>query len=343
MRTAARAARRLLATAGSTGMFWPLLRSRASIFMLHRFRAPEIGVEGHDPRMLRTALEALRRERFEILPLKTLFEDLAAGRTRTRPAIAFTIDDGYLDHATVAAPVFAEFDCPVTTFVTTGFLDSKLWFWWDRIEFVFENTRLVSIAVRVGGRTVQYAWRNAPERRAALRDFISFCKELKEEEKGEAVNSLAHSAEVDIPAKAPVCYAPMTWADLRRCESMTMTFGSHTVTHPILSRTSDTQSRFEIAESWNRLRAEAADPVPVWCYPNGQSQDFGDREIRSLVELGFIGAVTGLTGYADARAFRAGSIERFRVPRFAYPDSPDEVLLVAGGVERIKQIVRREL
>lgn len=342
MRTPARAARRLLASAGRTGMFWPLLRSRASIFMLHRFRAPEIGVEGHDPKILRAALEALRRERFEIVPLKTLFEDLAAGRNHARPAVAFTIDDGYLDHATVAAPVFAEFDCPVTTFVTTGFIDSKLWFWWDRIEYVFANTRRVSAEVSIGGRNLQYAWRNAPERRAALSDFISECKALTEDQKGGAVDALAHSAEVDIPANPPLCYAPMTWADLRRCESMTMTFGAHTVTHPILSRTSDAQSRREIAESWNRLRAEAARPVPVWCYPNGQSGDFGDREIRSLTELGFIGAVTGVTGYADARRVRSGGSERFRVPRFAYPDSPEEVLLVAGGVERVKQIVRRE-
>ena len=52
-------------------------------------------------------------------------------------AVAFTIDDGYVEQATVAAPVFAEFDCPVTTFVTSGFLDRALWFWWDQIEYVF--------------------------------------------------------------------------------------------------------------------------------------------------------------------------------------------------------------
>lgn len=33
--------------------------------------------------------------------------------------------------------MFAEFDCPFTTFLTTGFLDRTLWFWWDRIEYVF--------------------------------------------------------------------------------------------------------------------------------------------------------------------------------------------------------------
>jgi len=342
MRIEARAVRHLLFAAGNTRVFWPLLRSRATILMLHRFHAPELGVDGHDPRTLRRILAALRRERFEVLPLETLFEDLTAGRRHSRPAVAFTIDDGYLDHATVAAPIFAEFDCPVTTFVTTGFLDAKLWFWWDRIEYVFENTRLDSLSVDVGSRPVRYAWRNAPDRRIAQQLFTTLCKELRDTEKNEAIEHLAHAARVEIPALPPLRYAPMTWADLRRCEQMTMSFGAHTVTHPVLSRTSDTQSRFELAESWSRLRAEATSPVPVWCYPNGQAGDFGEREMLILRELGFIGAVTGMTGYADAAAIRADEIGRFRVRRFPYPDSLEELLLVAGGAERLKQIVRRE-
>jgi hypothetical protein len=121
-----------------------------------------------------------------------------------------------------------------------------------------------------------------------------------------------------------------------------MTFGPHTVTHPVLSRTPDSQSRFEITESWNRLRAEATRPDPVWCYPNGRNEDFGEREVRILRELGFLGAVTGISGYADATAFQSGSVERFRVRRFAFPGSVEEILLLAGGAERLKQIVRRE-
>lgn len=335
------ALRRLLFTASTTKMFWPLLRSRATIFMLHRFRAPELGVDGLDPEAVREALESLRRERFELLPLKELFEDLAAGRVHARPAVAFTIDDGYLDHAAVAAPIFAEFDCPVTTFVTTGFLDAKLWLWWDRIEFVFENTKLESLSVVLGTSLQHYFWWNLSERRSAMEDFTTRCKALSDDEKNAAIEFLAAAAEVEIPSRPPLRYAPMTWADLRRSEGLTMTFGPHTVTHPVLSRTSDSRSRFEITESWNRLRAEATRPDPVWCYPNGRNEDFGDREMQVLGELGFIGAVTGISGYAEATAIQS-KLDRFRVRRFAYPGSVDEILLLAGGAERLKQIVRRE-
>lgn len=341
MPIAGRALRRLLFSASSTKMFWPLLRSRATIFMLHRFDAPELGVHGLDPQSVRQALEALRRERFELLPLKQLFDDLAAGHVHARPAVAFTIDDGYLDHSDVAAPIFAQFDCPVTTFVATGFLDAKLWLWWDRIEFVFENTNLESLSCVMGNTVRHYAWQNTSQRRWATDDFTNRCKALSDDEKNAAIEFLAGVAQVAIPAKPPLRYAPMTWNDLRRCERSTMTFGPHTVTHPVLSRTSDFQSRFEITESWSRLRAEAARPDPVWCYPNGRNEDFGEREVRILEELGFSGAVTGNSGYADATTFQNSS-NRFRVRRFAFPGSVEEILLLAGGAERLKQIVRRE-
>lgn len=310
--------------------------------MLHRFRAPEIGVAGLDTATLRRSLAALRRERFEILPLTTLLDDLASGRTHRAPAVAFTIDDGYLDHAIVAAPVFAEFDCPVTTFVTTGFLDGQLWFWWDRIEYVFDNTPLDSISVQLDGQPVRYAWRDSSERSQAQQHFTLSCKAVSDSEKCDAIIRLGRAAGVEIPAAPPLRYAPMSWTDVRRCEKLTMTFGAHTVTHPILSRTSDAQSRFELAESWNRLRAEATNPVPVGCYPNGQRGDFGVREMQVLGELGFIGAVTGMIGYADGPTIGSSRLDPFATRRFAYPDSIDELLLVVGGAERLKQIIRRE-
>lgn len=342
MRAASRAARRALFAASGSRMFWPLVRSRATIYMLHRFRDPEIGVDGLDCEALRRSLAALRKQRLEILPLATLLQDLIEGREHLTPAVAFTIDDGYIDHAKVAAPIFAEFDCPVTTFVTTGFLDGQLWLWWDRIRYIFENTQRSSVTVSLSGVRFTYSLRDAFEKSRAEEDFVSRCKEVPDVDKNQAVTQLAQSAEVDIPAKPPLRFAPMTWDDLRRCEKMTMTFGPHTVTHPVLSRASDAQSRFELVESWQRLRREAANPVAIGCYPNGRNGDFGEREIRILDSLGFLGAVTGIIGYADSAVIRRAAAERFRVRRFAYPDNIDDVLMVTGGAERLKQLVRRE-
>ena len=121
-------------------------RHCATVFMLHRFEDTDRGIEGCDLSHLRRALTYLGRNKYEFVSLTDLIRRLAGDGPEPAGAVAFTIDDGYIDQATIAAPVFAEFDCPVTTFVSSGFLDGKLWFWWDQIEYVFANCRRAEVA-----------------------------------------------------------------------------------------------------------------------------------------------------------------------------------------------------
>src|ERR1700722_6235165 len=96
------------------------LRQRiAPIFTLHRFRDVEIGNPGHDPQLLRDNLSWLRANNCSLLSLTELLDRLAEGAPLKR-VVAFTVDDGYAEFARIAAPIFAEFDCPVTVFLTPG-------------------------------------------------------------------------------------------------------------------------------------------------------------------------------------------------------------------------------
>jgi peptidoglycan/xylan/chitin deacetylase (PgdA/CDA1 family) len=322
-------------------LYRPLMRGRASIFMLHRFQDPERGVEGDDPHALRSALAELRRQRCELISLGEVFRRLAGEGPPLDRAVAFTIDDGFLEQATVAGPVFAEFDCPVTTFVCTGFLDHQLWFWWNQIEHAFGQSRRRSVELALGERTLRLAWEGPAQLRAAQDAVTLACKLVPDEEKLAAIRRLAAALEVELPSQPPARYAPMSWEQLRQCERRGMSFGPHTLTHPILSRTGDAQSRAEIEGSWKRLQAEAAQPLPIFCYPNGGWSDFGAREMATLRQLGFRGAVSGVAGYADAGTFACVPEEKFKIRRFSYhPDYPYLAQCVCG-LERLKEVLGR--
>ena len=84
--------RGLIQIPGATIPFWPLMRSRATIFMLHRFRDPEHGVEGLEPEKIRHELAFLRRKRFKLVSLENLVGLLAEGAP-VGGMVAFTIDD----------------------------------------------------------------------------------------------------------------------------------------------------------------------------------------------------------------------------------------------------------
>jgi peptidoglycan/xylan/chitin deacetylase (PgdA/CDA1 family) len=316
-------------------------RDCATVFMLHRFQDVERGVAGCNASHLRRTLTYLIRNNYELVSLTDLWERLGGKGPQARGAVAFTIDDGYMEQATIAAPIFSEFGCPVTIFVCTGFLDGKLWFWWDQIDYIFQHAACRSVRVRIGDAVLDYCWENEEQRNRAQAEFTARCKRVSEADKLTAMLHLAQASGVEIPTNPPPHCVPMSWDQVRMCEGMGMTFGPHTVTHPVLSRTTGDAADYEITESWARLRAEARSPVPIFCYPNGGWDDFGEREIDALRRLGFLGAVAGEPGYANALAFQGSDDNRFRVRRFGFPDKLPHMIQYVSGVERFKQILRR--
>lgn len=318
-------------------------RNCATIFMMHRFTHRDRGIEGFDPGQLRNGLDYLRRNKYEFLSLADLFSRLAGNGPELSGAVVFTIDDGYIDHAEIAAPIFAEYDCPVTTFATTGFLDGQLWMWWNKIEYIFASTRRKTLEFGLNDNPVRYELSHEKTISAAREDIVQRCKTLGDE-RHKAIARLAESAEVDLPVSAPVMYAPMTWDDARACEKRGMTFGPHTVTHPILSQLpTEQQAAAEISESWRRLCAEVSNPVPVFCYPNGRWNDFGPREIGIFRNLGFSGAVVGEPGFATPASFSLDNNAPFKVCRMSFPETLSDLIQYVSGIERCKQMVRRQI
>jgi peptidoglycan/xylan/chitin deacetylase (PgdA/CDA1 family) len=120
-----------------------------------------------------------------------------------------------------------------------------------------------------------------------------------------------------------------------------MSFGAHTVSHPLLSQLSDSESRNEIRGAWERLGTQARRPIPIFCYPNGRICDFGSREIDVLRELGLRGALTAESGYATVRAFGRNEDAAFQVPRLPFPDQLDRLIFMVSGGERVAEMFRR--
>jgi peptidoglycan/xylan/chitin deacetylase (PgdA/CDA1 family) len=315
--------------------------TQASIFMLHRFSSPVEGVQGHDPEVVREILSYLRKKRYDLISVHELFRRLRENEPLKR-AVAFTIDDGYFDHASVAGPLFAEMDCPVTIFAVTGFLDGKLWFWWDKIQYICESTRRGVLTAKLGSREFSYTLDSADARLAAAHDVSWWCQDASREEIEVCVATLSQNADVELPSNPPRQFSPLSWDDARRLERQGITIGPHTITHPVLSSVTEETVHSEISASWNRVNEEMEYPVPVFCYPHGRRKDFGVREIEAVQQAGLWGAFCGYP-----LKFRA---DKFRlppaiccVPRFAFQEDLTDVLSCVTGLEIVRARLRGAL
>jgi peptidoglycan/xylan/chitin deacetylase (PgdA/CDA1 family) len=318
-------------------MWVPLSRERVSIFTLHRFTTPDGEVRGHDPSLLRRTLERLRRERYTILSLEEAVRRLRERSGFPRCSLALTVDDGYLDFAEVAAPIFAAFDAPVTVFVTTGFLDGTHWQWWDQIEYVVTHSTARTLALDFAGRPLSVQLGDRPARSRVAAQVARDCTAISDADRREFMRALSAAAGVDIPARAPARFAPMSWDMCRRLEAQGVSFGPHTVSHPVLIRTSSADAGWQIDESWKQLRQRVAHPLPLLAYPNG---DHTSRERDLAARAGLGGALTTEPSYATADGFHA-THGNFSIPRFGYPEHPAKVCLTAAGFMRVSAAVRR--
>jgi peptidoglycan/xylan/chitin deacetylase (PgdA/CDA1 family) len=315
-----------------------VLGTVASIFMMHRFSSPEDGVDGHNPAKVRAVLSHLRKQGYDLMPLQEMFRRLRSGEPLRR-AIAFTIDDGYFDQASIAASIFAELDCPVTIFVTTGFLDGKNWLWWDQIQYACEKTAKRQLTVCLGREQRPLTLESMLARRRAAREINLWCQDVSNADRVATLTNLLGDAEVELPVVPPRRFAPLSWEEARQLEKRGVTFGPHTVTHPILSSTSDEHAKFEISTSWNRVCDELASPVPIFCYPHGRIRDFGPRETTEVRHLGLWGGVQGVPGRFHPDDFREAPAI-CAVPRFPFSDNLTDVLQCVSGLERVKAWLR---
>ena len=330
-----------LASDPVTTLAQPLARNVASVLMLHRFADSTRGNTGHDAGVLRSHLAYLRRMRYELIGLSELVTRLRTEEGRLSKTVAFTIDDGYADYATVGAPVFEEFDCPATVFVVTGVIDDRGWYWWDRLRVTLETAARRTVSLEIGGRPLSLEWSDAPSATRAARAIVDRLKDVPDLERRRLLDSIASLVDADVPATPPPRYASMSWDEIRACGRGVTTFGAHTVSHPILARTDDAVARSEIETSWRRLAAETSAAIPVFCYPNGGPTDLGVRETGILRELGLTAAVTTRPGYASSPAFHRGSDAPYLIPRFPYGGETTDLVQVVSGIERVKLAVRR--
>jgi peptidoglycan/xylan/chitin deacetylase (PgdA/CDA1 family) len=339
---ALRTARRtLVRTAAHTlGSRWfrpawaPLERARAAFVTLHRFAEPELGFFGHDRELFRRGLERLRKDGYALLGVDDAMRRLADGSGFPKRAVVFTMDDGYRGALEQSADLFEAYDCPLTVFVPTGFIDGTTWMWWDQVEYACLTSGQPRLRVEWDDRTVDLDLGSKRAAVASLIDVCNWCKTLTDEAKWRFIRQLADVAGVTLPRSAPAEYAALSWDEMRAFEARgIIRFGPHTVTHPILPQVTDAAAKWEIETSWARVQEELRSPIDVFSYPNGMH---GRRELDIMAGTTMRGAVTTRHGYAATPNDAVPGAGRFEIPRFGYPEVPHQLQLIASGFRSLE-------
>ncbi len=320
-----------------------LTRGRVCIFVFHHFAEGALTTQTAVPlQLLDEILGRLRRDGYQFVPLDEAVRSIGDGSFRESRSVAFTVDDGYSDFRR-SAEVFSAHGCPVTMFLTTGFIDGRDWMWWDRIEYICLRASAGRYRFRNNLPEVVFTDARDCSRIELAQRLCDDCRPLSDDEKHRLIRAFGEATGVALPHRPPEQYRALTWDQIRELESATIRFAPHTVTHRLLSRLDDDQAEWEVSESWRRLCDELINPMPILAYPNGKPGDYGEREFRIAAAAGLIAAVTAVPEHAapSQRNAESGGAGLFSLPRFPAPSDPDHACLAASGFYRIRQWLSR--
>ena len=221
-----------------------------------------------------------------------------------RIPLVLKFDDGYLDNYTYGWRLAQMLQIPFTIFLIPGYSESGNCFWWLAGTYLVEHT--VVDKVTVEGRTY---WLTDPAQRRDLVKTIDmhlrYAPSVAEREAFLA--DMQHALEVSLPCRATHgdrdTALPLTWSEVREMEeSGWVSFGAHTMHHPVLGYLIDAEEvRREVEVSRHVLEEQLGHSVRLFAYPIGKSEHIGKAGLRLVQSAGYDWAVTTCEDVNTAR------------------------------------------
>jgi peptidoglycan/xylan/chitin deacetylase (PgdA/CDA1 family) len=230
------------------------------------------------------------KRHYRVVSLRQMTEELEDPKAQDQ-SVVVTFDDGYLGTYTDAFPVLKDYAIPATVYLTSGAVESGELAWYDKIFLRFQHAPSelrVTLDVPTTFRLTDFT-----SRVDAATAVVMYLRTLPDTER----QRWCESFEKTIPLRNDELRGSMmNWDQARKMCRAGISFGCHTMTHPVLSRLTPAALQQEIAESkWlieNRLDIE----VDAFAFPFGKPKDCGSLGSAELSIVGLRTAMTTILG-----------------------------------------------
>lgn len=283
---------------GMNMLFAPVTSGVGSIFMLHHvdnIECKPFSPNCHlwiSPEFLNAMLLRLKLEGHDFITMDEAVERLRAPSRHTsdKPFITVTLDDGYRNNLTNAAPVFRRHNIPYTIYIAPDLVDRTATLWWEDLENIIAARKSVIVDFPEGEKSFDTST-DAEKKKTFVHLIYYLVLKASEPEQRELIAKLADRYQYD--AVAHVDERIMNWSELAELQKDPLcTLGAHTMGHHNLAKLDPDEAEREITESRDRLEKETGVKPEHFAYPYGYPQAAGQREFELAAKLGFKSAVT---------------------------------------------------
>jgi len=237
---------------------------------------------------------------YRILPLEIALEELYMPRNEQRQVhdrripLALTFDDGYYDNYTHVFAVARQLQVPITIFIVPGYSESGVRFWWLESDYLVRHAGVDEVTI--DGYT--YHLKRPEERKALLQTIDTRLTYASSVAQREAFLIQLYELLAVPPGVTEEATRPLTWGEIHKMEeSGWVSFGAHTMHHPVLACLTDPEEvRWEVEESRKELVRQLGHPVRTFAFPIGVPRNIGEEGLRAVKAAGYEWAVTSCDG-----------------------------------------------
>jgi len=227
------------------------------------------------------------RKNYRVLSLDQLIQEMKQP-TNLEPAVAVTFDDGYRGLFAEAFPILTAHQIPATIFLTVGAIETGEVAWYDRIFLALQVAPGNTFDIELD-QPRHFDLDSSASRMQAAAEIISCLRAFSPERRKKCCLDLENR----IPLPEDQLRGRMlTWDQIRVMHHGGISFGAHTMTHPVVSRLSPVEMEWEILESKRILENRLSAPVRHFAFPFGKQEECGDAAVSLLAGNGFASAAT---------------------------------------------------
>ena len=228
---------------------------------------------------------------FDTLHLEEVVDRLHKRLPLPQRTACLTFDDGFRNVATTAFPILQKHQVPSTVFLVTSQVGTRQPAWPDRLYFSVAST--TQETVKFEG--AEYLLSNNNDRAAIYKTIVEKLKKMDAIEREDRLKILFEMLDA-LPVTSEAMVSTLDWNEVELlARTGLVKFGSHTHTHPILSRCTLNVQREELSKSRDILR-ERGLSYRLFAYPNGRPIDFTTDTQHLLRELGYRCGLTTIHG-----------------------------------------------
>ncbi len=237
---------------------------------------------------------------------------LYKGKALPPNPVLVTIDDGYRDCWDSAFPSLKKFSIPAVLFLTTQPVDQDSFLWFDKLYYWLSETAESSLSVETGSGVRRFSLETITDRRNAAVTLRRILKSLPNRERLKWLESIEQSLNLSPDDPRLESMKLLDWPQVKKMSEAGIEFGSHSVSHPIMTRLNDDEFAFEAKFSKNRIEESISKPVRAFAFPSGRKGEFNRSAQDKLKKIGYQCAFTFMPGYVSEKT------PPFEINRFGF-------------------------